>query len=646
MKFTAVQKRAMRVDPKGFALSLSRTDLKEVLDELDHRYYTLDDSPVPDEAYDIMHDVYFKGKKKTAKSVGGTKSADVTLEVPMNSLEKFKTLSQPRQNSFLSAVGFVISDKEDGISLAITYDGGVPVLATTRGEQGLVGKDVSRMIPLFKIPKKIPYKQRFIVRAEFTVDKATFQKYFAAEYKTGRNMAGGMLNRNEANPHIKKFRVICYEILKGKSAGGKLSVQLDTLGRYEFDVVPHRVVKKITDEALAAYHDQRKKESGRDIDGIVVFQDKPYTIKPGYPSYAYAYKINSLANSVLVTVKDVVWEESRHGRWQPRILIEPTIIGGVEVSYFTGHSAFYIEHGYKQLKKGEKAPYKPRPLNKGAQIRAVRSGDVIPFIMEVVKGAKTPSVPPGPHVRQGVHWRVAAGTAGKSDTRLVKELVHFFEALETDGMKEGSVKALVASGFDTVKKIMRMEKAQFQTLPGFAEKSGSQLWANVQKAKKNLTFINVAKGSAAFGEGIGEKRLVALYEAMPNIAEKVEEPEWLLAQDIAQIRGFKKLADQIAANLKTFAKFCKRNGITLTAAKAQEVTGNQMAGQAILFTSVRDKEVEKWILANGGKIASTVKQATALIVKEEGASNNKTAEAEKLGKPIIPLQTFRKKHRI
>lgn len=644
MKFTAVQKRAMKTDPLSFAKSLQRSELKAVLKELDDRYRAGDEL-IGDEYFDIMDDYYWSTTraKKSAKNVGGVKNADVVLEVPMASLDKFRTISKPKQAAFLKGKGYVLSDKEDGISASLTYDNGVPEQATTRGEEGTVGKDISKLIPYLNIPKKIPYKGRFIVRAEITMDKTTFQRYFAKDYKTSRNMGSGLVTRQDDHDVARKFRFVVYEVLKGKTAGGPLLDQLELMERYKFDVVPYKYVDHITEDKLIDYHDERKAQAGRDIDGVVVVKNIPYKPTAGYPTHAYAFKINSLAASVLIPVLDVVWEETRLGRIAPRVTIEPTIIGGVEVSFFTGHNNFYIEHGYKQ-EDAKKPPYKPRPLNKGATIRAVRSGDVIPFIMEVVKGAKVASKPDIPYERRGVF--LYAVHEGKSDVRVIKELTHFFTELDTDGMQRGTVTKLVEMGFDTVKKILKMTEDDWRSLPGFANKSAATTFAAVRGTKSRMTFQNVARGSAAFGESIGPKRLEALIEAVPDLLEKIDTPQAGLVDIISGVRGFNKLAIQIAKNLKTFAKFCKRNGITLTAAKKAKVTGKAMFGQAVLFTSVRDTKLEAWIIANGGKIASTVKQATVLVVKDENSSNKKTAEADNLKKPVLTLANFRKKHGI
>jgi NAD-dependent DNA ligase (contains BRCT domain type II) len=263
--------------------------------------------------------------------------------------------------------------------------------------------------------------------------------------------------------------------------------------------------------------------------------------------------------------------------------------------------------------------------------------------MEVVEAAKKPAVPDVPYKVKGAF--LYAVHDGKSNLRTIKELTYFFTVLEVDGVKQGVVTKLVDAGYDTVKKILDMDLADIKNLPAYGETSAVKLHKALKSTKSKMTFLNVAQGSAAFGEGIAEKRLQLLFDGIPELLETTWDDS-RLARRVRDIKGFDKLADQIAGNLNAFVKFCKRNGIKLIAAKKAEVVGSKMAGQSVLFTSVRDAEAEKWIIANGGKIASTVKQATLLIVKDESASNKKTAEANSLKIPIQTINTFRNKYGI
>lgn len=654
MKIDKQTLRLIHRDPLAFAKGLKKIALKNLLNGLDDAYHDDGESPVSDEAYDIMAENYTERFGLTGGEVpkigapvkGGGK---VLLPVPMGSLNKLKP-GATQIAIFLSAGGpYVVSDKEDGISLEIVYSNGIPQRAFTRGD-GKIGKDVSGVLEALRIPQRISEKGEFIIRGEFTADKAVFQKYYAEEFATSRNHGGGLLNRNAASEHITRYKFVVYEILMGSKAGKPISQQLTYAKQLGFMVVPWKSYPQLTEEKLTQLHNLRKGGGAkRDIDGIVVARDIAYkVVQAGNPTHAYAFKINSLESSLLVKVKDVVWEESRHGRWIPRIMIEPTLIGGVMVEWFTGHNNFYIEHGYKQeLVKKKQIPYEPRPINKGATIRVIRSGDVIPYIMAVEKAAKTPSKPDGAYTVDGVHLRVVHDkVVGKTNLRVVKELTHFFTVIEVDGLKQGTVQKLVDAKFDTVKKILNVKVSKLLQIEGFQRTSATALVAALEKAKANMTFGRVAEGSAAFGDKIGASRLAAVEEAIPDILDRVNLPERDLEQAIRGVRGFKELAKQIATNLKAFVAFLERNGIELVETKKEAVVGSDMKGQAVLFTSVRDAALQKWIVQQGGKIASTVNQATMLVIKEEGVSNNKTEIADTKGIPILTLEKFKRKFKV
>jgi DNA ligase (NAD+) len=644
MALTLAIKKAIERDPSGYAASLKKLEFKKLLDELDDLYHEQGVNYISDESYDILRENY-EARFGTRKKVGAPvkSGAKVRLPVPMGSLNKIKPGSAVL-STFLAAGGpFVASDKEDGISIELLYDHKILQRAFTRGD-GVTGKDASGVIPALRAPKRISEPDEFIVRGEFTADRSVFDAHFAEDFATSRNLGGGLLNRNQPSESVSKFKFVAYEILKGRGAGSPLSKQLAILKELGFTVVPYKVYPKLTEEKLVSLHNARKGVGGakRDIDGIVIARDVNYKVGIGNPTHAYAFKINALENSVLVTVKDVVWEESRYGRLIPRILIEPTTIGGVTVTYFTGHNNFYIEHGYKyELRK--KPPYEARPINKGAEIRAIRSGDVIPYIMEVVTPAKTPSKPKQPFKVDGVH--LVAVHEEKSDLRHIKELTHFFVSLGVEGLKQGVITQLVNSGIDTVKKILNAKVPKLMQLEGFQRKKAETLVANLQLAKQNMTFVNVAVGSAVFGDKIGQGRLEALEKAIPDILDRANLPERDLVSAIQSVRGFKELAVPIAQNLKKFLKFCERNGIELVATKKEEITGSKMKGQVVLFTSVRDADLQKWIVQNEGKIASTAKQATMLVIKE-GASNNKIDYAIANGIPVLTIDQFKRKYKV
>lgn len=632
-------------NPRAFAEGLTLGELRKTLQQFDYEYHDQNSASVPDEVYDILRDVHDERSKKPYARVGSksTQAARrVKLPEPMGSLSKLKPSSSGLL-AFLAKGPFVVSDKEDGISLELVYSNYVLSRAIQRGD-GKIGTDSSGVIQALKVPQRIKVPE-LIVRVEFTMTKQTFDRHFnsdnGGDYDTARNGAGGLLNRNQPTQAISRIKCIAHEIMRGPNARVAPSRQFAYLKQLGFDVVPHKVYPKLTEKILGNLLALRKSRAKREIDGIVVAQDRKYTVVGKYPTHAFAFKINDLESSVLVPVKDVEFNESRYGRLAPRIIIEPTKIGGVMVEHFTGHNGFYIEHGYTSKLKGAKIPYEPRPINKGAMIRCVRSGDVIPYIVEVVKAAKKPAQPSIPFTSDGVHYYAQQGGG---DDRKAKLLLNFFTALEVDGIKRGTIDVLIANGYDTIKKIITAKAADFEEIHRFGHTKAVTLERNIRNSlAKNATLAKLGAGSALFGDKFGESRLHELFKALPDLVHSEMSSRQMVAA-IQEVRGFKELAHNVVEAMPKFRLFLKRLGVKVVQPKVMQVVGAKMAGKAVLFTSVRDKELAEWIVANGGKLASSAKSANLLLVKDEYASNTKVDYARANGISVLTLEQFRAKY--
>ena len=629
-------------NPRAFAESKTLTELRKILREADYAYHDRMEPLYSDEVYDTIRAVHDERAKSPYSSVGAVSShakRRVKLPVIMGSLRNLRS-GTPAFDRIVNNGPFVVSDKEDGISLALIYEKGKLVAAYQRGN-GTIGTDSSGVIPSLNVPHQVGTRS-FIVRTEFTMKQSTFNRLFSVAvnekgYDNPRNGSGGLLNRNKPDPRIKRMDVVCHEIMQGPGAGQTLSKQYALLKRLGFKTVPHKVYDSLTADKLSSLLKARKAKAKRMIDGIVVAQDKPYKIAGKYPDHAFAYKENSLDDSVIVTVVNVEWNASRYGKLSPRIEIEPAMIGGVTVRYLTGHNAFFIDNGFIYSKRN-KPPYSPRPINKGAKLRAVRSGDVIPDIIEVVKAARKPAMPRGNVTRKGVDYILEA-----SDEADVRQLVHFFQTLGVDGLKGKTVEKLMQYGYESVEDLLNAKAPDMEEAVGHVR--ALTIERNIRAAMKTATLTKLAVASSMFGPTMGERRLAPVFEQFPD-AFKTPPSRAQVYNRILGMAGYSSTsAANIADTMPLFLRYIKALKIKPVAPVKKKVTGSSMANQAILFTSVRDAALAEWIVANSGKMATSVKNATALIIKE-GASNKKTDEAEQRNVPIFTVDEFKKKFKV
>ena len=642
---------AIKKNPRAYAESLPVAQLVSMLKLFDHYYHDKNDEKVSDNQYDTMKTVLEERspKNKYLKAVGsgvGKGKKKVKLLAYMPSLKKLKPGSPGIQKLLDMANSHVLDDKLDGISLQLVYVGGRLKQACTRGK-GKIGQDVSAVIPALNCPKIINAKDTTAVRAELVIRRKTFKQFSTkngGDWKTDRNMGGGLLNRKEPPDELKHFDVVAYEVMVGSLTGRPKSKQLTWLKAQKFQVPKYSVITGLTEEQLIEYVTTRKRKSPYPIDGIVVTPNKSYKrVTTGYPEYQKAFKINSDEDSRVAVVKYVEYNISRNGMLAPRIVIEPIELGGVTVTHFTGHNLYFIEHGWAAKDAGKYAGQKKRPIGPGAKLKVIRSGDVIPYIQEVLVPAKKPQLPDVDY-KVDKHGKKAV-VVGKTTEQRIRAITHFFSVLKIDGIKDSTVRLLFDNGYDTLQKILEMSVEDMERLPRFTINKATTLRNSIDKGLNDLTFARLGTASGVF-KNMGEKKLEAVYEAYPQIMAMVEWPYIEVLTRIQQVRGFKDSADAIALGLPKFVRFVKKHNLTIRPPKKVVVKSNTLNGKAYLFTGVRDAAAVEFIKANGGKLASSVKSANVLIVKDSDYSNKKTDTARQLGIPVVAIDKFKRKYGI
>lgn len=602
---------------------------------------------IDDETYDELT-VELKTlnpNSKVLKQVGATvktgkgKAPKVKLKHYMGSLDKIKPESAI-QWLLENAGPYLIGNKEDGVSIMLCYETpGQPPKAFTRGD-GVMGQDISHLVPHMKIPQSL--KVPMDIRGEIIMPEAVFKAKWSTEalgkkegFENARNMVAGMANRKDVHAGIRDVQVVVYDVLNPR---GKPSEQLAKLATLGFTVVPHKVYNKLDAAKLSEILKIRRKKATRAMDGLVVVIDKKVPLSAGTnPDHAVAYKEASEEDIATVKVKEVIWEESRHNRLKPRINIEPVRLAGVTVSFATGHNAWFIEHGYRFKDKKKGLP--DMPIGAGAVIRIIRSGDVIPHVVSVVKPAKKPQMPTVEYT-YGKN-NVEIYRAEKTDLHAVKRIAYFFATLKVDGFKQGIAQKLYDAGLNNIIKIVKAKKERLLQVEGIQEKTAAKLRDNIDAALAKVTLPTLMDASGKFGSGLGDKSLKPLIKAHPDLMTRDFSKAELLAMAM-ETDGFSKVrSQQFADNFESFKKFYAKLGITAKAEEKKKVTGKAFAGQTIVFTGFRNPAWAEIVEANGGIAGSGVNSKTSLLVyKDRAKSWAKIEKAQKIGVKTMALPEF------
>ena len=614
---------------------LTEPQLSTMLLKANTEYHSTNKPIMSDTQYDVLRN-YIEEKYPTAEAlqqigapVKGTKNK-VTLPFNMPSMDKIKPESAMLTSWSLKYPGpYVISCKLDGVSGMYAMDEKGAHLYT-RGD-GAIGQDVSHLIKLLNLPN-IPVGT--VVRGEFIVPKTVFDAKYKEEFSNPRNFVAGLVNGKTVRAGVKDMDFVAYEIIQPELTPSK---QMEELKKYGFDVVQHDLIDKrlsndLLTQILMAWRTQNKYE----IDGIIVADDRVYKRTAKNPTHAFAFKMAINDQIAETEVVDVIWEASQDGYLKPRVKITPINIGGVNIEYTTGFNGKFIEDN---------------KIGPGAKIQMIRSGDVIPYIKSVLIPAsegKMPDADATPYEWNATHVDIVLKNVDENDTVKEKNIVGFFSDLEVEGLATGNVRRIMAAGFDTVPKIIKMTEADFKNVDGFKKKMIEKVRGSIKEKVGSASIIQLMAASNKFGRGIGVRVITPLMTANPDFLTKEESKEAKIAK--LNAAGIHKNAELFYNNIAGFNEFLRECGLDGNREPKEEPkvtydTSNILYDKSIVMTKIRDKEIIEHLKKVGATLEDSFKKNTvALVMKDKSDVTNKMRDAEKKGIEILTVEEFKAKY--
>lgn len=628
-------------DPYNIANSLATNDLVNLLKILSAEYYKTNKPLVPDAIYDIIRDVLEEKEPNHPylNEVGYQITRDkVKLPFYMPSLNKIKPTTEYLKVWRSNFKGpYTISDKLDGVS-ALLYKTNGEFKLFTRGD-AVHGKDISHLIPyVFRVDlSKKPMDNNTAIRGELIISKKNFKKV-EDDYKNVRNTVSGLVNNKRVNVKVAKITdFVAYSIVNPNYTH---SIQLQLLKKWRLPTVEVITKDSLTNKFLSSYLQKRRNESLYDIDGIVVVDSgmiyEPYSENP---EYAFAFKMVLSDQLVEAVVVDIEWNVSKRGYINPVVRINPVKVGGVTIKNVTAFNAKYVVD---------------RKLGPGAVIKLVRSGDVIPYIVDVLKpsSSKKPKMPDIPYVwnETGVNI-VVKGDATLHPEMVVKQIANFFTNIGVSDIGEGIVSKLVNAGYSDIFTILKAKKEDLIKIDGIGARLVDKLYASIHGAFKKVKLEQLMAGSNVFNRGLGTKKFRLILAQYPDILK--EDPK-TLKKKIMEIEGFSdKTADNFVSGLPKFKVFYEKlkkiSYIDLShlETKVTKKKGSKFQGMKIVFTGFRDSKLEEYIINNGGTVSTTVSKNTNLVIyKPGGETSSKYLKAKELNIKLCKLEQFLKVYKV
>jgi DNA ligase (NAD+) len=645
---------------------LNEKELIRIIRAADEAYYSEDNGQplMTDNEYDILITYTAERFPKsiaikqghTKISVGSEKNK-VTLPYQMWSMDKIKpdTDALAKWMSTYTSAGtgtstgtstgtgasYVLSCKLDGISALYTTEGMADSgKLYTRGN-GLIGQDISHLIPFLCLPKT----KNITIRGEIIISKKLFATKYAGLFANPRNFVAGVVNKKtEDKAKYKDLSFVAYEVIYPVM---KPSEQLKfllganaTAGNADnaVEVVTHSREKIITNDLLSSYLVKWRAEYPYEIDGVICIHDKVYDRKTGNPDHAFAFKMVLSDQMAEAKVVDVIWTPSKDGYLKPRVQIEPVILCGVKIEYATGFNAKFIESN---------------KIGVGAVIQLIRSGDVIPHIKQVIQPAALALFPNMDYLWNETRVDIMLVDKTSDETVLIKNISGFFVGIGVDGLSSGNIKRIIDAGFDSIPKIINMKEADFLKVEGFKDRLTDKIKTGIKTRLAETSLEEFMHSSNIFGRGFGTKKFKTILDVYPEVLVGSKELHISKLNNIAGMA--QKTSEQFIEKLPEFIEFMREIGLEnkLYSLEPKTVTSPEkkahpLFGKKYVMSGFRDKSLISALELVGAEQGASVNKNTfVLLVKNlDDNATTKISEAKKIGVPVMTADMFKTKYNI
>ncbi len=651
-------------------------ELRAEIAKHDHAYYVLDDPLVGDDAYDALIDELRAIESEhpdlltpdsPTQRVGGQPVEGFErhehLE-PMLSLANARSAEEleawearirnllKRYDIEASEISYVTEPKIDGLAISLTYEDGIFVRGTTRGD-GRVGEDVTHNLRTIRsIPLRMPDAPELIeVRGEVYFPRSGFERLNEERAGKGlstfanpRNAAAGTIRQQDpALAAERPLQIWCYGI--GYRRGVEHATHMDELEwlRERGFRVNDQIAKQETGAEVVArceWWESNRETLDYEIDGAVVKVDdralwRDLGVVGREPRWAIAWKFPP--TTATTKLNKIVWNVGRTGHLVPFAMLEPVHVGGVTVSTATLHNEEDLAR---------------KDAREGDEVVVTRAGDVIPQVIaplvqrrkgKRLRKAKPPKECPAcgtPTVKPEGVWTICPNRTG-CPGQVFQHIKHFVSkgAMDIDGFGEKQAYRFLEEGLiEDAADIYDLTAERLVGLERFGEVSAQNLARNIEGSKE-VPFPRVLYALGLAGVGYVTAEALAMhFGSIDRLLEASEE-------EITEVEGVGPiLADQILEQLseertlKLIADL-REKGLRFELDESElRAEEGPLDGRTLVITgtlpNLSREQASALIKRAGGKVTNSVSKKTDFVVAGDNPGS-KLAKAQDLGTEIL-----------
>lgn len=549
-----------------------------------------------------------------------------------------------------------LSWKLDGLTLVLTYDGGVLTKILTRGN-GTAGNNITFLKQAIGgIPLTIAYKGHMVVRGEAVISYSDFDQINDMiedddeKYANPRNLASGTLNLDDLE-EVKKRHVNFHAFTLVYMDDPILSwgERMKYLEDMNFIVVEHEktTASELSDVIERWTEKVERGEMDLPVDGLVIcYDDTEYAASgsvTGHHATRAGYAFKWADEAVDTRLRYIEWS-CAVSTISPVAVFEPVQIEGTTVSRASLCNISEIER-----------------LGLGAEctLSVIKANKIIPKCI-AVKDAKgevvIPETCPVCGASTKIHISPKSGTKTLHCTnpdctaKNVKKFTRFVskQAMDIDGLSVQTMLKFMNQGY--IREFADLYHLsehfdEISQMDGFGEKSCTNMNLAIEKSR-NVHPVNLIYALCIPMIGIDAGKKIVAEVGFEGFLKRMEEQDDF--EDIDGI-GLEKsnsilLWYQKKENRMMLAHLLQE--IQVEKVEVKDTSAGSCVGQTFVITGdvhqfKNRNEFKAYVEAQGGKVTGSVSKKTTYLVNNDlESASSKNKKAKELGIPIISEDTF------